>query len=423
MSTPPPEGSPPEGSLPESASPPESPTPASVPPPASGTASREGLAARLAKLWSLTIPRLLAKRMPALADTFRDGAWTAVWPPVAAFAPVAGLVVGFLAPLVWPGLDYSYTESLAFMMLVIAGAILSGPVGVMLLAGYGVGSLLFGETFANPFGYPNTLARLVTAWGGKLIVLALLAFPAMLLPPFARRMVWPLAGKAAPANRLAVHAALYAAVCGVLVYLWAQAMVVLVRPVFVIPSSSGEPTFEAINPVQNLWLWLVAVGAAAAASRVLVESRVLRRSPGASAVAQAYRQWWVQAAGRRPSPWQRAPAPVRILVVTLLGTALLAGTYEHTLDPMIAFVGVGLLEAWRQGVLGGFAGGLAGAIRRVPVIVRFVLAMVLAYGFAYLPVRAMFDANSLRPVLFGALASMAVFYLLLSPPEGRSPTS
>jgi hypothetical protein len=439
--SPPPEGlpsesPPPEGPAPESAPPPEGPTPASAPPPtappseppesapppASGAASTERLTARLAKLWSLTIPRRLANKAPALADTFRDGAWTAVWPPVAAFAPVAGLVVGFLAALVWPGLEFSYTESLVFMMLVIAGAILSGPVGVMLLAGYAVGNLLFGEAYFSSSSYSNFLAQFLTAWGGKLIVLALLAFPAVLLPPLARRMVWPIVQKAAPANRLAVRAALYAAVCGVLVFLWAQAMIVLVRPVFVLPSSGGQPTFEAIHPVQNLWPWLVAVGVAAAVGRVIVESRILRRSPRATAVAEAYRNWWALAP-RRSSPWQRAPAPVRALVVTVLGTALLAGTYERWFDPLIAAPVIAVLEAWRLGVLGGLATGLGGAIRRIPVIVRFVVAVVLAYGVAYLPVAALFNASSLRPFLFGALASMAVFYLLLSPPEERSPTT
>jgi hypothetical protein len=331
-------------------------------------------------------------------------------------------MVGFLGALVWPGLEYSYTESLVFMMLVIVGALLSGPVGVMLLAGYGVGNLLFGESFYSPFSYPNFPPRFVFAWGGKLIVLALLAFPAVLLPTLARRMVWPIVGRAAPANRLAIHAGLYAAVSGFLVFVWAQAMVVLVRPVFVIPYRGGDPTFEAINPVQNLWPWLVAAGVAAAAGRVIVESRVLGRSPRAAAVAEEYRQWWVRA-GRRPSPWQRAPVLVRVLVVTVLGTALLAGTYEHWLDPLIALVGIGVLETWRQGMLGGFAGGLGRAISRIPVIVRFVVAVVLAYGVAYLPVSAMFKASSLRPLLYGALASMAVFYLLLSPPEGRSPTT
>ncbi|MCA1735476.1 MAG: hypothetical protein LC739_04990 [Actinobacteria bacterium] len=429
MSTPPSEGplsesAPPEGPASSAPSTEASPsvTPESALPPASAPASTEGLTARLAKLWSLTIPRRLANRAPALADSFRDSAWTAVWPPVAAFAPVAGLLVGFLAAFVWPGLEHSYTESLVFMMLVIAGAILSGPVGMMLLVGYGAGSLLFGETFTSPFGYPNTLTRLVTAWGGKLIVLALLAFPAVLLPTLARRMVWPIVGKADPANRLAIHAGLYAAVSGFLVFVWAQAMVVLVRPVFVIPYRGDEPTFEAVNPVQNLWPWLVAAAVVTAAGRVIVESRVLGRSPRATAVAEEYRQWWVRT-GRRPSPWQRAPVQVRVLVVSVLGTALLAGTYEHWLDPLIALFGIGVLETWRQGMLGDFAGGLGKAISRIPVIVRFVVAVVLAYGVAYLPVWALFDANSLRPLLYGALASMAVFYLLLSTPEGRSPTT
>src|SRR5439155_22699867 len=86
--------------------------------------------------------RQLAPWLPPPADALADGAWTAAWPGVAAVTPLVALALGFLAPLLLPGLLDVYTESLPFMLLLVAAAILSGPAGLGLLLGYAVGMLL-----------------------------------------------------------------------------------------------------------------------------------------------------------------------------------------------------------------------------------------------------------------------------------------
>lgn len=96
----------------------------------------------LGRLWSVQVPGWLDPWAPQLADAFADGAWTAGWRALAAVAPLAGWALGFLFPLLWPGMKDIYSESLFFMAVVICGAILSGPVGVMLLLGYIVGDFL-----------------------------------------------------------------------------------------------------------------------------------------------------------------------------------------------------------------------------------------------------------------------------------------
>ena len=91
---------------------------------------------RLAHFWLVDAPRRLNWPLPRVTDILVDGAWTAAWAPVAAFAPLAAFAVGLLAPLLWPGIDTVFSESLPFMMLVSMTALLSGPAGLILWLGY-----------------------------------------------------------------------------------------------------------------------------------------------------------------------------------------------------------------------------------------------------------------------------------------------
>src|SRR4051812_38955148 len=91
---------------------------------------------RLAGFWSVRAPAWLDNWFPQVAKATADGSWTAAWKPVAAYLPLAAFVLGLLCRFIFPSIYVVYSESLIFMALVIGGAILSGPVGVMLLLGY-----------------------------------------------------------------------------------------------------------------------------------------------------------------------------------------------------------------------------------------------------------------------------------------------
>lgn len=136
--------------------------------------SPDELDRRLVQIWSVHLPVWIDPWAVRLADAFADGAWTARWRKVSAFAPPIAFGVGFLFPVLWPWMKDVYTESLLFMMIVVAGAILSGPVGVMLLLGYVLGDLA-SVLFERGYGRGPRLA-------GHFVSYMLLALPAVILP-------------------------------------------------------------------------------------------------------------------------------------------------------------------------------------------------------------------------------------------------
>jgi len=162
--------------------------------------------------------------LPRVTDILVDGAWTAAWPPVAAFAPLAAFAVGLLAPLLWPGIDSVFSESLPFMMLVSMTALLSGPAGLMLWLGYIAGDLVLGTPANTFFRSGNPIFDLLVPLAARAIPYVLLAVPAMIIPLAGRRLVWPIVSKLPGNNRQrGLHAGLYAVVCGVLIFWWARA--------------------------------------------------------------------------------------------------------------------------------------------------------------------------------------------------------
>lgn len=368
----------------------------------------------LTRLWCVRLPRALDPWAPPLADALADGAWTAAWPGVAALAPLAGLAVGFLAPLAWPGIKYVYSESLTFLMVVVGAAILSAPLGVGVLGGYIAGVAVFGTASAYPFAsYP--LHRI----GSLLIVYMLLAIPAVTVPQLARRMADELALLIPSPEELrrVARAALYAIAAALLVFLWCQATIVLIRPVFTWMRNS--PTVEAVRNVQVYWRWLVGTAVVAVVARTVLEWGVARRS-AVVAVLEAER--WSEP-HRRWAQWRKLPLPVRVGLAALAVTFLLAGAYTAWIDAVLMALAVAALGAWRTGLIGGgLPAAWARAVLKVPTLLRYAVAVLVGYWLASVAASALWGTGTFRPVLLGIFLSLVMFYLLLPrPPEARVP--
>lgn len=358
---------------------------------------------RLIHLWTVRLPLWIDPLAARLADAFADGAWTARWRKLSAFAPPIAFGVGFLFPVLWPWMKDVYTESLLFLMIVVAGAILSGPVGVMLLLGYILGdavSLVFERA-----GYYRG-----RRFAGHIVSYMLLALPTVIIPQLSRRMseqiaaLWPTESEL----RHALRALLYAISSGLLVFLWCQAMIVLVRPVFTF--ARGSPTTVAVIQVQTRWGWVVAVAALSAAARVLMEE-VARRSSAGAWISQLEQQRWAEPA-RRGLFWQKTPLVVRVALSAIVVTLLLSGTYVNLFDAFIVLVTIGVLKAWRSGLFGAFPPWWSRAATKIPVLVRFILAPLIGYGLAHAVIALFWRTGSLRPVMLGALLTLVIFHLL-----------
>ncbi|HEY7617157.1 MAG TPA: hypothetical protein VH744_10165 [Terriglobales bacterium] len=378
--------------------------------------------------WSVILPRWLDPFLPRLADAFADGAWTAAW-RMSAFAPLIALVVGFLVPQVWPGMRAVYTESLLFLALVIAGAIWSGPIGVMMLTGHVVGMLVWGSNMPMRTRSPGLLAYFLPRWGSMLISYLLLAIPAIVIPQQARWLAeeMPLPGNRGAAPKLPLRGILYAFVCGLLIYLWSQAVPALIRPVFT--WLRMQPLVEAIVPLQQRWHWLVIMAVTAALVRVLSERALMTDPSRVMGLAALQQQRWGNPE-RRNEFWRNTPSLIRILLTSALVTLLFSGLYQSWLDALLVAAVTALLELWRVGGVGRLPGWWAQTIVRVPALVRFAIALVLGGVVSYWLLTRPWRGDTFQPVLWATLLTLGVFYFLFprdaspqdEPAEAQEPT-
>src|SRR2546428_8331068 len=213
----------------------------------------------LARLWSVRLPRLLDPWVPELADSFADNAWMMPWWNAVTIAPFAALSVGFLAPWLWPGMNNIYSESLLFLLLATASALLNWSFGASLFLGYVAGDLLH-LTVGN--GSFSMLA-------GHGVGYLLLGILVIRIPQLARELTegarWL---PPEPTLRRPLQAALYVGASAGLVFLWCQGTIVLIRPVFT--WAGGDPTDEAVVQVQRHWPLLVRFALGAAAPRAVL---------------------------------------------------------------------------------------------------------------------------------------------------------
>ena len=382
---------------------------------ASGESSRDARRDRadpLTYFWSVTLPHWLDPWAPRFADAFADGAWTAAWRGVSAIAPLLALVIGLLVPQVWPGMRSVYTESPLFLGLIIAGAIFSGPVGVMMLLGNVIAMLMWGST-----GVPlrarhqEWLGYFVRRWGSVLISYLLLAIPAIMVPQQARWMAeeMPLPSKITAGIKVAVQAILFAVGCGILVYLWCQAMPVLIRPIFT--WLRMDPRVEAIVPLQQGWQWLVGAAATAALVRLLAERMVIGDSSRVTSISELQEQRWSNPE-RRDQFWRNIPELPRIILRSVVMTLVLAGIYQQWIDALLVAILIIFFEAWRAGLIARFPEWWERAVMKVPALLRFGTALLFGFLLSQWIITRQWRGDTFRPVLWATVSTLLIFYFL-----------
>jgi hypothetical protein len=370
----------------------------------------------LARLWYVRIPRALDRVSTLLADQFADGVWTASFRLVGALVPPIALLVGFLIPHTWPGIQFVYTEALVFLILAAAVGFLSGTAGIALVVGYVVADLLAGGLLNID---QNKFDRQIGQFAGHLVTDVLLAALIVVLPNLARRMAEEIALPFAPeakTARLAARAALFGASAGILVFLWCQAMIALVRPAFT--WAHHAPTTQAVAPLQDSWPWIAGAAAIAAVVRLVAEQWTGERPQLASRVVALIDARWAPPLRRGST---RVPPFVRVAGIAALTTFLLAGMYESLIDPVLMFAAVFALGAWRSHLFFRPPAVFVGILDRVPSIVRLVLAAVIGYVVAQAVMNPLYQNGDLRVVLIGALVSLLVLAVVFPGPRRAAP--
>jgi hypothetical protein len=307
----------------------------------------------------------------------------------------------------------SFTESPGFMAAVIVAGILSGPAGLMILLGFILQDVITPNALLRrPLFGP--LEALLRNYGSLLIGYLLLSVPAIYIHPVARQLAgqtWRILNLRSWVAGFATLIGLYAATAGVLTYLWATATVVLIRPLFTWWDMSIP--LRAIAPVQQGWIWLVAAAVVAVVVRVLLEGLA-----GGSRRAPVVEDLETQRLASPPTRPAKILSIAGILLNAAALTLVLAGTYQRWLDPLLVLGITLILGAWLEGMWGHVPMWWAGAVGRVPALLRFAIVVIAGYGLAFflLGGRA---PRSFFPILAGALGALVLSALLF--PASREP--
>jgi hypothetical protein len=299
----------------------------------------------------------------------------------------------------------------------------------MMLTGHIVGMLVWGSDMPMRTCSPGLLAYFLPRWGSMLISYLLLAIPAIVIPQQARWLAeeMPLPGNRGAAPKLVLRGILYAFVCGLLIYLWSQAMPALIRPVFT--WLRMQPLVEAIVPLQQRWHWLVIMAVTAALLRVLSERALITDPSSVMGLAALQQQRWGNPE-RRNEFWRNTPRSIRILLTSALFTLLFSGLYQSWLDALLVAAVTALLELWRAGGMGRLPGWWGQTMMRVPALVRFAVALVLGGVVSYWLLTRAWRGDTFQPVLWATLLTLVVFYFLFprdaslqdEPAEAQEPT-
>jgi hypothetical protein len=371
--------------------------------------------ATLLDLWALRLPLLVYLWGPALADALADGSWLAKRQRIATISPVVAFVVGMLTPLPWPvfGITFIYTESLTFLVFASAAAILSGTLGLSILMGYVMGDLLFDTARQSLYAPAQSLRFPFVYLASRVVGYLFLAILVYRLPHVARRLTHGLLLAVAQSGRVSAgwHASVYAATCAMLVYLWCQGMVVMIRPVFTWVNLN--PSVDAVAPVQVGWRWLVGAAIVVAVTRVLWERTEV---PDQASIDDPYLRVR-RDMSRLSAQRARTRSTGMIVIIAGVGTTMLAGMYVNWLDAAVAFITIVLLMLWQTGRFGRLPALWVTSMHRVPALLRFIGVVMLAYiaGNSWLTQTWRFD--SFRPVLALTLGAMVTFCLVFPRPH------
>lgn len=364
----------------------------------------------LEELWSVKLPAWLESWSPQTSQALSDGSWTAAVRGVAAFAPIVAFIIGLISRLIFRDLGATYSESLIFMALLVAGATLSGTVGVGFLAGYIVQDLLLWNK-VPVFGTPNPAGVLA----GKIISYMLLAVPAVLLPMLARQISGAVQFQqlTSPRARMIGQIALHAIIAGTLVYFWSQSLLILIRPLF--SFVGAEPSFQTVAAVQGGAVWLVLAAVLAVVLREVAIQMFIPKMPRASIVTNLQRLRWT---GEKESVLDKLPEPVRVAIASTVVTILLAGTYESWLDLLVAGLVIGAIGVWRSNLISKIPipMGWALSVRRIHPMLRLLGATLAGYLISTLVVATLWGpAGGVRLLMIGSLLTLIVFNILFPP--------
>jgi hypothetical protein len=312
-------------------------------------------------LWWQQVPAAVSRVTPGFGNALTDGIHLVRWPPVAAAAPPIAAAAG--AVLAGLHREQSFTASVLLVSLLAAIGLTSVQLGAWAWLGYTLVEVATNGQRLSSFAVRGTEAwlRLQGATVAHAVLLGMLVVgvPMVVLATRLEVRGFGWLRRAGPSGE-AVAAVI---ATGVALYLWTQATVLLVRPVFTL--QRAQPTVAAVAPVQVQWPLVVGVGIGVVGLRLYTERRAL--APRVEAAVAAASTRLAAAAG----VW-RLPGVVSAALSAAVGTLLLASVVSGLSEAALTFVVLFALSVLRDYLR---AAGWLRIVGAVPTIVRLVLAL------------------------------------------------
>ena len=192
-----------------------------------------------------------------------------------------------------------------------------------------------------------------------------------------------------------------------LVWVWVQAAPTLIRPIYTWRGSS--PTSEAMAPLQQDGLLLVALALLMGIARVVIE-----RLPAAQrAAAEARRDVQQRMAGKRALQPLRLPVWLAAALRSAFATYLLSGLIVTFLEGAL-FFGLTLAGQLLRGLVATRLPPLSRTMARVPIVLRLVAGGLVSFALASLLVPLVWNSTqTFFPIMIPTATSMVVFALLM----------
>lgn len=368
----------------------------------------------LTNLWWVHLPRLFRRVAvtPALALT--DGLYITALPSVAAFLSPIIFLLGMLFGWLHPGFQMVFSESLPLLLLATLLGVLSGHLGMMFLAGFAVGDyFLFNPVWMFLEGsiFLNILYRFALVIEYVLLGMLTTQIPLVtkaLLGQFYFVARW---GKAA-SFIVALIGHVFLTV--LLVYLWGQAVPVLIRPAL---AWAGQDTQRAAMTILQQAIWPLLVAAALASVVRMALQGMIALTPALSERIVTTGEA-ITASDITPLT-ERLPRVIRAFFAAAWGALLLSGLYTPWfslpdtlwIDGVLVGFVIFVLQLLRLDVIPVPIGVWSRLMAKVPLLIRLTVGalIMLGLGAAVLP---LFWGPSFRPMLFLIIVGLVVFYLL-----------
>lgn len=363
----------------------------------------------LIQLWWNLLPLQANRISRILSMILVDGLYLAVWPRVAAFAPLLSLFLGLLAGWFRFGAVSVFTQSIVILFLVIILGFISSQLGFLFVFGYAIL-----DFFTNPaleYGDPVQMhiALLITYAALIMIAVGLPYFIRLLRVQMLLRVQTSMPTLNMPDTRL-VESAFSGIISAFLLFLYLQAVPILIRPLFTWQEYSSPPPVDAVSLIQNqVWLFAL-IALIVAVLRVIVEHK-------ASVIDHEAIDEFVAPLEQTDQLGflERLPNYMKLVLVGGTSTLLVAGMLDAWIDGVILFLG--LLSIGVVRIFLAMRGGVwSRTMEKIPTILRLLIVLAAAYYFSSLLLANLTWGIAFQPLLWALLISMLIMSIAFPEP-------